>query len=142
MRTVVTVAALLATAIGCRRSPSADFDPLPAAVAGVFSVMQGTVIDRATNRGVLGAVVNLVPDDSKVSAAQGASAMTRDDGAFMMERVVTGEYILEVHARGYKVYRNKVRFSPGQTRAGVIYRLSTATVCPAVIAGRAGTGCP
>lgn len=141
VRTFVVAAALLVNVIGCRRDPRLDLD-VPPVAASAMGLIQGTVIDRANNRGVLGATVNLMPDRSKVSSAQAASGMTTSEGAFIIERVVPGEYIVEIRARGYRQLSSKIRFSPGQIRGGVVYQLSTAAACPGVVPVRTGTKCP
>lgn len=130
MRTLVLASALLIVAAGCRARP--DTDPNPASPGStVFGSMGGQVLDQATNRGLSGVTISLVPNPNKYSSAEGASGITTDGGVFLVDRIVGGEYIVEVNARGYRVQRHTLRISPGQDRRNLIYRLTTAAKCPA-----------
>jgi hypothetical protein len=129
MRALIVASTVLMVAVGCRAGVNPD--PNSASPGStVLASMGGHVVDQATNRGLSGAMISLMPNPEKYSSAEGASGITTDGGVFLIDRIVGGEYIVEVNARGYRLERHTLRLSPGQNRTRLVYRLSTEAKCP------------
>ncbi len=130
MRALIVASTAVMVAVGCRAGVNPDLNSASPG-STVFATMGGQVLDQATNRGLSGATISLMPNPNKYSSAEGASGITTDGGVFLVDRIVGGEYIVEVNARGYRVQRHTLRISPGQDRRNLSYRLTTEAKCPA-----------
>ncbi len=141
-RRVAPAIALVTLLLGaCRTGRVAD-QGSGATASGAVAAMAGTVLDRTNGRGLMGATVHLLPDDSSPNPGSAESAMTLDDGSFVFARVMPGRYYIEVNARGFKPHRSSTRFSAGQLKRNHTVRLTPVAVCPSVIAGRKNPACP
>ena len=102
--------------------------------------MSGRVFGSDGGRGVNGAIVNLLPDNSEATDIVDA-AMTTADGSFAFGRVPSGRYTMEVRARGYRVHTEQIRVRPGQSRK-LSVRLTASASCPPIVIGQKRPVCP